>query len=115
LGIRTSKASLLHRTDDYIDFTPSLPPHFTTKFRPSTTFRRLLLAILIWLLWESSCITFGYENYKQFFVKRLYFKFGCGKQWISSFVLHFLYFCKLKKHDKSQVLPSLIQNHRYAI
>jgi len=30
LAICIYKTSLLHRPDDYIDFTPSCPPHFTT-------------------------------------------------------------------------------------
>ena len=34
LGICIYKTSLLHRPDDYLGFTPSCPPHFTTKLRP---------------------------------------------------------------------------------
>jgi len=34
LGICIYETSLLHRPDDYIGFTPSCPPHFTTKLRP---------------------------------------------------------------------------------
>jgi len=34
LGICICKPSLLHQPDDYIGFTPSCPPHFTTKLRP---------------------------------------------------------------------------------
>ena len=34
LGICIYKTSLPHRPDDYIGFTSSCPPHFTTKLRP---------------------------------------------------------------------------------
>ena len=34
LRICIYKTSLLHRSDNYIGFTPSSPPHFTTKLRP---------------------------------------------------------------------------------
>jgi len=34
LGICIYKTTLEDRPDDYIGFTPSCPPHFTTKLRP---------------------------------------------------------------------------------
>jgi len=34
MGICIYKTSLPHQPDDNTDFTPSCPPHFTTKLRP---------------------------------------------------------------------------------
>jgi len=34
LGACVYKTVLLNRPDDYIDFTPSCPAHFTTKLQP---------------------------------------------------------------------------------